>query len=80
MLSSSIPRAIPRSISLTRPSGVSITFAGLTSRCTIPAACATASASPTRAAIMVARSAGSGPSCRTTSASVVPGTSSMTMK
>ena len=37
--------ARPKSSTLTNPSSVTITFAGLTSRCTIPEACALASAS-----------------------------------
>ena len=36
-LASASARAIPKSITLTSPAGVSMTFAGLMSRCTIPA-------------------------------------------
>ena len=38
-------RARPKSATLTRPSSVRMTFSGFTSRCTMPAACAAASAS-----------------------------------
>jgi hypothetical protein len=34
---SAMARAMPKSITLTRPDGVSITLAGLMSRCTMPA-------------------------------------------
>ena len=42
----SAARAMPKSVTLTWPSGVTIRLAGFTSRCTIPATWAAASASP----------------------------------
>ena len=50
---SSSRRTRPKSVSLARPSGVSSTLAGLTSRCTSPASCAAWSASPTCLASIV---------------------------
>ncbi|SER17022.1 hypothetical protein SAMN04488000_106361 [Lentzea albida] len=41
---SSIARAMPKSASFTRPSGSTMMLLGLTSRCTMPAACAASSA------------------------------------
>ena len=54
--------AMPKSSTLTVPSSVSITFAGLMSRWTMPARCAVARARQTCAASSATRSGGSGPS------------------
>lgn len=70
---------MPKSTTLTPPSSVIITLAGLTSRCTRPAACATSSASHIAAAIPTARSIGSGPCSASTEASDRPRISSITM-
>jgi len=59
------------------PEGESSTLAGLMSRCTSPRAWAAASAAATCAPIRSACRAGTGPE-RSRSASVGPGTSSMT--
>ena len=47
--------ARPKSATLTRPSAVSRTFSGLTSRCTMPDACA--AARPSRTPVMMSRAA-----------------------
>ena len=73
-------RAMPKSITLTSPAGVSMTLAGLMSRWTIPAACATDSAAQTSATISRARCGSSRPSDCTTSRSVRPRTCSMTIQ
>ncbi len=54
--------AIPKSSTFTKPSGRSLMFAGLRSRCTMPRSCAASSASATWPAILSASSTGSGPS------------------
>ncbi len=54
-------------------------FAGVMSRCTSPAACATASASQTAAAMRTASPAGSSPASSRTCRRVGPATSSITM-
>ena len=71
-------RAIPKSVSFTSPCGVTIMLDGLTSRWTIPAACAAASAS---AACRTSGAASSGvraPSRAISPLSVTPSTYSMT--
>ncbi len=69
--------ARPKSRTLTFPSGVTLTFAGLRSRWTIPFSCASSSASATRPAIGTASSTGIGPRF-SRSARSSPGTSSST--
>ena len=71
-------RAMPKSEILARSSSVTRMFPGLTSRCTVPRACAAASPSATWAPIHAARSGGSGPSAATICDSVRPGTYSIT--
>ena len=71
-------RAMPKSSTLTCPPA-STTFAGVMSRCTSPAACATSSASQTSAAIRTASPAGSIPAWSRTCRRVRPSTSSITM-
>ena len=71
--------AMPKSVSSTWPSSASITFAGFTSRCTIPAACAASSASSSAAATRAACATDSGPYCSTCSSSVWPATSCITV-
>jgi hypothetical protein len=70
--------AMPKSMTLT-PRGVSMTLAGFTSRWTMPASCASASASATSAPMAAASPGAMGPSRRRWSASVSPFTSSITM-
>ena len=69
--------ASPKSTTLTRPSAVSSTFSGLTSRCTMPAWCA--AASPARIGSMTssASSQGNQPLSRSRLRSVRPGTYSI---
>lgn len=69
--------AIPKSSTFTMPSSVTITFAGLMSRCTMPARCAVARARQTCAASTATRSGGSGPSA-TDSRRVRPESNGMT--
>ncbi len=70
--------AIPRSASLTEPSSPSRTLAGLTSRWTIPFACAWSSAAATLESTSIARSSPSG-ARSSASARVSPSTYSMTI-
>ena len=70
-------RAMPKSSTLTWPSA-STMFAGLMSRCTSPAACATSSASHTAAAMPTASPAASIPASSRTWRRVRPATSSIT--
>ena len=94
VLSSASVRAMPKSVSTTRPLRSISTFAGFRSRCTTPAACAAASPShtdsPTRAAragsiaCRVLRASPLAPSpspgrSRSSSCSVVPSTNSIVM-
>ncbi len=76
---SSMAWAMPKSVSFTRPSGATRMFAGLTSRCTIPALCAACSAVSTRSPSCAACAACIGPRWRTRSASDGASTSSITM-
>ena len=73
-------RAIPKSTTLTRPSGSSITFPGLMSRWIRPRVWAAASARAMSTATATASAGGIGPSRWSRSASVSPSTSSVTMK
>ena len=66
-------RARPKSATLTRPSAVSRTFSGLTSRCTIPEACAAASPSSTPAMISSAVAGGNRPLSLSSSLERAPG-------
>jgi hypothetical protein len=72
-------RAMPKSITLTAPSGVIITFPGFTSRCTMPLRWLKSRAPQMSAASSMARCGSSRPSRRSTSRSVSPSTYSMTM-
>ena len=72
-------RAMPKSMTLTAPVGVSMTFAGLMSRCTMPAWCEYSSADSTPAAISTASSMGTAWPSRRMSRTVWPSTYSMTM-
>ena len=74
-----IARAIPKSMTLTTPSRVSITLPGLMSRWMIPARWLNSSAAHTSAVISRDRWTVSRPSCCSTSRSVRPSTYSMTM-
>ena len=78
MVSSPAARAMPKSVSFTRPSVPSRMLPGLTSRWVIPAACAASSAPRTARPTVATRSGCSGPSSLITSASDRDGTSSMT--
>ncbi len=69
--------ASPKSVSSTRPSRASSTFAGFTSRCSTPASCAARSAASTDRPISAARPGGSGPSVSMISWSERDGTYSM---
>src|SRR5215213_7732819 len=75
---SSWREAMPKSASLTRPSGATITLAGLTSWWTIPAAWAASSASTSCSPARAAAAGSSGPDRSTSSRRVGAGTSSMT--
>ena len=70
---------MPKSMTLTAPLRVIITFAGLTSRCTRPARWLKSNAAHTSATISIARCGGSLPSALRMSRSVRPSTISMTM-
>ncbi len=70
---------MPKSITFTAPSRLSMTLAGLMSRCTIPCRCEKSSASQMSAAIQAARRGDSGPCAVSTSRRVPPSTYSMTM-
>ena len=76
---SAIARAMPKSITLTAPVGVSMTFAGLMSRCTMPAWWEYSSAESTPAVISTASSIGTAAPSRRMSRTVWPSTYSMTM-
>src|SRR6266508_2867499 len=71
--------ANPKSLSTTRPSAVSNTLLGLTSRCSTPARCAACRAASTPSPIRATRSGGSGPSWEITSCSERDGTYSITI-
>ena len=71
---------MPKSRTRTAPSAAIITFAGLMSRCMTPAACAAASASAISRAIERALYGSSAASAAITSATVLPRSSSITMK
>ncbi len=72
--------AIPKSVSTTRPPASSSTFAGFTSRCSTPTACAARSARSTRPPMRAASLACSAPSCRSTASRDSPRTSSITIQ
>ena len=72
-------RAMPKSMTLTAPARVIITFAGLMSRWMIPLRWLKSSAPQTSAMISMARRGGSRPSVLRMSRSVRPSTYSMTM-
>ena len=72
-------RAMPKSMTLTSPDWLSMTLAGLMSRCTIPAVCATSRAVQTSAVISSARGGGSRRCSSSSSRRVRPSTYSMTM-
>ena len=69
--------ASPKSTTLTRPSAVSSTFSGLTSRCTIPAWCAADSPASIGSMTSSASLQGSQPRSRSRLRSVRPGTYSI---
>jgi hypothetical protein len=69
---------MPKSVILTRPSGVTRRFAGLMSRCTMPSACAEATASAACATRSAAVSGAIGVPLRSSDESGCPGTSSIT--
>ena len=70
--------AMPKSMTTGRPS-TSMTFPGLRSRCTTPAACTAVSAAVSPAARPASAGPVSGPWAATTSSSVWPGTYLVTM-
>ena len=76
---SAIARAMPKSMTLTAPAGVSMTLAGLMSRWTIPAWWEYSSADSTPAVISRASSIGTAAPSRRMSRTVWPSTYSMTM-
>ena len=71
-------RAMPKSVILTVPSGVTSRFPGFTSRWTMPSVCAAATASAAWATTSAARSGGIGSPPRSRADSGWPGTSSIT--
>ena len=73
-------RAMPKSVTLTSPSGVINTFPGFTSRWTTPCRCAKASAAATPAPMVAIWRGGIGCGSRRTAESGRPSTYSMTMK
>lgn len=76
---SATARAMPKSMTLTAPVGVSMTFAGLMSRWTMPAWCEYSSAESTPETISTASSIGTAWPSRRMSRTVWPSTYSMTM-
>ena len=76
---SATARAMPKSITLTAPARVIMTFPGFTSRCTMPLRWEKSSAAQTSATISIARRGISRPSALSTSRRVRPSTYSMTM-
>jgi hypothetical protein len=76
---SAIARAIPKSITFTAPVGVSMTLAGLMSRCTMPARWEYSRADSTPAVISTASSIGTAAPSRRMSRTVWPSTYSITM-
>ncbi len=78
IVASATLRAMPKSVSLIRPSSEISTLPGFTSRCTMPARCADSSAAATASATAAPCSRVSGPRCRIRSARLEDGTSSMT--
>ncbi len=78
----SVPTALarPKSATFTRPSSAIRTFSGLTSRCTMPARCAAASAETTGSTSASTRAGDIGASLAMTSRSVCPAMSSMARK
>ena len=76
---SATARAMPKSMTLTAPLLVIMTFAGLMSRWMMPLRWLKSSALQMSATISMARRAGSRPSLRRMSRSVRPSTYSMTM-
>ncbi len=73
-------RAIPKSVSTTRPSCPISTFDGFTSRCRMPTRCASASTPSSSNATSAARCGGSTPSVRMTSLSERDSISSITIQ
>ena len=76
---SAIARAMPKSMTLTAPAGVSITLAGLMSRCTMPARWLYSSAPRTPDVIRSASCQSSGAEWLSRSRTVRPSTYSITM-
>ncbi len=72
-------RAMPKSITFTRPARVIMTFAGLMSRWITPLSCAWSSASSTARVMRVASGHGNAPCTATRLSSVSPSTYSITM-
>ncbi len=79
VMSDAPARAMPKSVTLTRPSESTSTFCGLMSRCTTPRWCANRSARRICVTMSVAASGGAGPRSRITSLSVRPSISSIAM-
>ncbi len=71
-------RVTPKSMTLTRPCGSTTTFAGFTSRCTMPASWAAASASATWCVSTATSATARAPLRRTSSVSVMPSAGSVT--
>jgi hypothetical protein len=76
-VTSPVAREMPKSVILTVPSSPSRTFAGLMSRCTMPAACAATSADATWAPIRAVSVGGSVPCSESTVARLFDGRYSM---
>ncbi len=72
-------RAMPKSVTLTFQSGLTITLCGLMSRCTISCRCASASALRISRANLIAVSGGHGPLRTRSSLSVCPSRYSIAM-
>ena len=74
---SAMPRASPKSVTITRPSSLRSTLCGLKSRCTSPAACA--AASPRPAASTAAQTCAGGGLVASQVSRLPPSTSSIAM-
>ncbi len=72
VMSEAPARAIPKSVTLARPSSSSITLCGLKSRCTTPRLWAKRAARRTCTVMSIARSGGIAPCSRTSCLSVCP--------
>ena len=79
VISEAPARAMPKSVTLTRPSSSMITLCGLRSRCTTLRRCAKRAARSTCSVSSIARSGASGASSRTIESSERPSRNSIAM-